>query len=65
MNCGCAKRRQQLKELITMAKQDVQRAKDRLKLKAEQLNLRIKKEETAQALKDINDRLKRMGGRIR
>jgi hypothetical protein len=44
---------------------DIARQQERLKLKKEQLDLRIKKHETTQRLKDITEKLKRIGGRIR
>lgn len=44
---------------------NVEVAQKRLKLKSEQLNLRIRKQETLDKLKNVTAQLKSMGGRIR
>lgn len=48
-----------------MALKDSERAMERLKLKKEQLELRIRKDELLKRQKDVALKLKSMGGRIR
>lgn len=49
-----------------MAKQpSIERQQQRLRLKAEQLNLRIKVQDSKDKLKNVTAQLKSMGGRIR
>lgn len=47
------------------SKPNIERAQARLKLKSEQLALRVKQIETRDKLADVTRRLKQVGGRVR
>jgi len=50
---------------MAMRKTSIEQAQRRLRLKAEQLNLRVKLQETKDKHKEVTQQLKATGGRIR
>jgi hypothetical protein len=50
---------------MARAKQSVEKAKERLRLKSEQLNLRVRIDESKDKLRQVSAQLKTIGGRIR
>jgi hypothetical protein len=50
---------------MARSKTDVAKQQQRLKLKQEELTLRLKKQETADKLNSIRNQLRAVGGRIR
>jgi len=48
-----------------MARTNIEQQQKRLRLKAEQLNLRVKLEDHKKRLRDVTQQLKATGGRIR
>lgn len=50
---------------MARAGQNVDKARERLRLKSEQLNLRVKIDENKQKLRQVSAQLKTVGGRIR
>ena len=48
-----------------MAKRNVAQQQRRLKLKSEELQIRVRQDENKKKLNEIRDQLKQIGGRIR
>ncbi len=63
MACGCAKRREQIGAIIMATKQDIKAMQDKLRMKAELLAAKVRKIENDDKVKELQARLKRMGGR--
>jgi len=51
--------------MATRTKQSVEKQKERLRLKSEQLSLRVRIDESKDKLRNISTQLKNIGGRVR